>query len=112
MRASPIASEARAILEASSYAASSPLNCIILSDCKTLVDSLHGPDRLWPWECFGTLGCISSILKTNSSISLKFINIRFNAQADWVAKHTRMGNLPAHWLGCIPLPSLVRPPQI
>ncbi|CAN1220177.1 hypothetical protein LINPERPRIM_LOCUS1811 [Linum perenne] len=62
LSASSIASEARVILETTSYVVSSPLSCVILSDCKTLIDCLHGPKSLWRWECFGALGSISSLL--------------------------------------------------
>ncbi|CAN1830600.1 hypothetical protein LINPERHAP1_LOCUS32912 [Linum perenne] len=91
MSTSPIASEARAILEAVIYATTSPLNCCILSDCKTLIDCLFEPERCWPWDCYGTLGCISRIIKSHPSISFLFIRRRLNSQADWVAKQSRLG---------------------
>ncbi|CAN1308550.1 F-box/kelch-repeat protein At3g06240, partial [Linum perenne] len=95
LSASPIASEARAILEATRYAASSLLSCVILSDCKTLIYCLRGPKGLWSRECFGTLGSISSLLSSSPTTS--------NYQADWVAKHARLGTLPCNWLGLVPL---------
>ncbi|CAN1836487.1 Putative ribonuclease H protein At1g65750 [Linum perenne] len=100
--ASPIASEARALLEATKYAKSSPLQCVIFSDCKTLVDSIKGPERLWPWDCYGTLGYISRIRRSCPFISFQFIRRRLNSQADWVAKHTRQGTLPPDWVDTIP----------
>ncbi|CAN1755655.1 hypothetical protein LINPERHAP1_LOCUS5811, partial [Linum perenne] len=108
LSASPIASEARAILEATRYVASSPLNCVVMSDCKTLIDCLSGLKSLWPWECFGTLGSISSLLSSSPTISFQFIPTRSNIQADWVAKHARLEFLPRNWLGLVPPSTIVR----
>ncbi|CAN1826777.1 hypothetical protein LINPERHAP1_LOCUS31697 [Linum perenne] len=107
MSSSPLASEARALLEAAIYATGSPLNCCIFSDCKTLIDCLRGSTSNWPWECYGSLGCLSRIISTHPSISFHFIRRRFNSQADWVAKMTRLGTLPPRWWDSVPVSNYV-----
>ncbi|CAN1186708.1 hypothetical protein LINPERPRIM_LOCUS10989 [Linum perenne] len=94
MSSSPIATEARALLEVALYATSTPLNYNIFSDYKILIDCLAGPKRCWPWDYYGILGNISRIMRSHPSIYFHFIRRRFNYQADWVAKLTRLGNLP------------------
>ncbi|CAN1749862.1 hypothetical protein LINPERHAP1_LOCUS3855 [Linum perenne] len=107
MSTSPIATEVRALLETANYATSSPLNCCIFSDCKTIIDCFHGPESRWPWECFGTLGCVSRIIRSNPFISFCFIRRRFNSQANWVAKLARLGTLPPHWWNAAPASTFV-----
>ncbi|CAN1840928.1 hypothetical protein LINPERHAP1_LOCUS36281 [Linum perenne] len=107
MSTSLIASEARAILEAAIYATRSPRDCCILSDCKTLIDCLYEPESCWPWDCYGTIGCISRIIQSHPSISFHFIRRRFNSQADWVAKLARLGTLPSLWWNVIPASNYV-----
>ncbi|CAN1847993.1 hypothetical protein LINPERHAP1_LOCUS38746 [Linum perenne] len=107
MSYSPLASEARALLEAAIYVTGSPLNCCIFSDRKILIDCLYGPKRCWPWDCYGTLGCLSIIISSHPSISFHFIPRRFNSQADWVAKLARLGTLPPIWWNLIPTSNYV-----
>ncbi|CAN1725370.1 hypothetical protein LINPERHAP1_LOCUS43 [Linum perenne] len=95
--ASPIAAEAHAFMEATRYAANAPLRCTILSDCLTPVTSLKGPQSLWPWDCFGSLGRISNFLAEPPDISFGFTPRLLNCQADWVAKRTRSRTLPINW---------------
>ncbi|CAN1802075.1 hypothetical protein LINPERHAP1_LOCUS23224 [Linum perenne] len=45
---SPIVAEARAILEAVSWASTNHSRCVILTDCLTLVSSLSDPKHRWP----------------------------------------------------------------
>ncbi|CAN0902658.1 hypothetical protein LINGRAHAP2_LOCUS22097 [Linum grandiflorum] len=56
---SSVVSEARALLEGLSYATGTHAPCHILSDCKTLVDVVHGPANrvvVDSWSCYGILG--------------------------------------------------------
>ncbi|CAN1820623.1 hypothetical protein LINPERHAP1_LOCUS29184 [Linum perenne] len=103
LSASPIATEARALLEATMFAASSPLNCVILSDCLTLINCIRGPESRWPWDCYGTLGSIISISRSCPRSSFKFIRMNLNSQADWVAKQARQGTLPPKWVEMAPI---------
>ncbi|CAN1786981.1 hypothetical protein LINPERHAP1_LOCUS17450 [Linum perenne] len=96
--ASPIASEARAILEAALFAASSPIHCVIHSDCLRIINSIRGPVNRWPWECYGTLGSITRVLRSCPHVTLKFIRRNLNFHADWVANQTRRGTLPPDWV--------------
>ncbi|CAN1764786.1 hypothetical protein LINPERHAP1_LOCUS9412 [Linum perenne] len=95
---SPIASEAHALLEATLYAASSPIPCVIHSDCLSLINCIRGPQHRWPWECYGTLGHLTKVLHTCSHVSFKFIRRNLNTLADWVAKQARQGTLPPDWM--------------
>ncbi|CAN1163910.1 hypothetical protein LINPERHAP2_LOCUS25268, partial [Linum perenne] len=107
LSSSPIAFEARALLEVALYATRSPLNCCIFSDCKTLVDCLYGPESSWSWDCYGTLRCLSRIIRSHPSISFRFIHRRFNSQADWVANLARRGTLQPFWGNEVPASTIV-----
>ncbi|CAN1181562.1 hypothetical protein LINPERHAP2_LOCUS35466 [Linum perenne] len=109
--ASPIASEARAILEATLFAASSPLHCVIHSDCLNVLNHIRGPKSRWPWECYGTLGAISRVLRTCPHVTFKFIRRNLNCLADWVANQTRQGTLPPNWVDIGSSPLDVRLPR-
>ncbi|CAN1817234.1 hypothetical protein LINPERHAP1_LOCUS27993, partial [Linum perenne] len=98
---SPIVAEARAILEAVSWASTTHSRCSILSDCLTLVSSLSGPKHRWPWECYETLGSISCLLDLYPLISISFTPRSLNVKADWVAKSTRLGTLPLDWISLL-----------
>ncbi|CAN1725718.1 hypothetical protein LINPERHAP1_LOCUS210 [Linum perenne] len=95
---SPIALEARALLEAVSFAGSTPAHCIVFSDCLTLVNCLQRPPSFWPWECYGVLACIQSLLRSSPSTIVRFTPRKYNKMADWVARTTRTSCLPPNWL--------------
>ncbi|CAN1820160.1 hypothetical protein LINPERHAP1_LOCUS28987 [Linum perenne] len=109
--ASPIASEARALLEAYLYAASSPLHLVIHSDCLNILNCIRGPESRWPWECYGTLGAISRVLRICPHVSFKFIRRNLNYLADWVANQTRQWTLPLDWVELGPSSLDVRAPR-
>ncbi|CAN1822360.1 hypothetical protein LINPERHAP1_LOCUS29947 [Linum perenne] len=100
---SPIVAEACALLEAVSMVRTSPTSCTICSDCLNLVNSLKGPKTSWPWECFGLLGRISSILRDSPNIQICFIHRKHNSIADWVARSARDSILPPNWIFNIPI---------
>ncbi|CAN1758763.1 hypothetical protein LINPERHAP1_LOCUS6914 [Linum perenne] len=98
---SPIVVEARALLEAVSFAASSHLSCTIFSDCLNLVSSIKANKRRWPWECYGLLGSISSLLLSSPTTTVRFVPRRDNLYADWVARAARTSSLPPDWVNKI-----------
>ncbi|CAN1794536.1 hypothetical protein LINPERHAP1_LOCUS20329 [Linum perenne] len=95
---SPIVSEARALLEAVTFAALSGARCIIFSDCLTLVASIKALKCKWPWECYGLLGRITDILSSSPSTTVRFIPRKENVLADWVAREARQNRLQPDWL--------------
>ncbi|CAN1815382.1 hypothetical protein LINPERHAP1_LOCUS27430, partial [Linum perenne] len=95
---SPIVSEARALLEAVSLARLSPVRCTVFSDCLTLVNCVSSPSCRWPWECYGLLASIMSVIRTSPTIQVRFTPRRNNMLADWVARSARDSCLPENWL--------------
>ncbi|CAN0919386.1 hypothetical protein LINGRAHAP2_LOCUS31420 [Linum grandiflorum] len=91
---SAIVAEARALLEGLSFATEPGASCHVFSDCKTLVDAIHGPQVDWPWSCYGLLGSIKAIVSSVSTISIRFIPRGDNMRADSAAKAARIGPLP------------------
>ncbi|CAN1762004.1 hypothetical protein LINPERHAP1_LOCUS8157 [Linum perenne] len=98
---SPIVAEARALLEAVTFASTSVSRCDIFSDCITLVTNIKTQKHKWPWECYGLLGGIVEILHSHPSIEVHFIPRKDNDFADWVARSARQNCLPQDWLDCI-----------
>ncbi|CAN1811453.1 hypothetical protein LINPERHAP1_LOCUS26224 [Linum perenne] len=93
--------EARALLEAVSFASSSQSRCTIYSDCLLLVASIKAHKSKWPWDCFGLMGSITDILSSDPSISVRFTPRKENRYADWVARNARQNRLPRDWLQLI-----------
>ncbi|CAN1137646.1 hypothetical protein LINPERHAP2_LOCUS10198 [Linum perenne] len=103
-------SEARALLEAVSFASRVQSPCTVFSDCLLLVASLKAQISKWPWDCYGLLGAITDILSTSPSISVRFTPRKENKFADWVARSARQNRLPPDWLHWV-WASRVPPPQ-
>ncbi|CAN1761143.1 hypothetical protein LINPERHAP1_LOCUS32523 [Linum perenne] len=99
---SPMAAEARALLEAVSMVNRTPVPCTIYSDCLNLVNCLIGQIKSGPWECFGLLARISTILTDSPNIQVCFTPRKHNKIADWVARSARDSILPPNWLLNIP----------
>ncbi|CAN1797742.1 hypothetical protein LINPERHAP1_LOCUS21403 [Linum perenne] len=95
---SPIVSEAKALLEAVSYAARSPLQCMVFSDCLTLVNCLNSHSFRWPWDCYGLIARIRKVLETSPSTIVQFTLRKLNWTAEWVARSARDLSLPPDWL--------------
>ncbi|CAN1781932.1 hypothetical protein LINPERHAP1_LOCUS15612 [Linum perenne] len=91
-------SEARALLEAVSYASRSQSRCTVYSDCLRLVASITAQKSKWPWDCYGLLGSITDILTASHHISIRFTPRKENRYADWVARSARQNRLPTDWL--------------
>ncbi|CAN1849938.1 hypothetical protein LINPERHAP1_LOCUS39593 [Linum perenne] len=91
---SPMVSEARALLEAVSFASRSHSRCTVYSDCLRLVASTTAQKSKWLWDCYGLLGSITDILATSHPISIRFTPRKENRYADWVARSARQNRLP------------------
>ncbi|CAN1171812.1 hypothetical protein LINPERHAP2_LOCUS29794 [Linum perenne] len=94
-------SEARALLEAVSFASSSQSSCTVYSDCLLLVASIKTQKSKWSWDCYGLMGSITDILSSAPFISVRFIPRKENIYADWVARSARQNRLPRDWLQLI-----------
>ncbi|CAN1800846.1 hypothetical protein LINPERHAP1_LOCUS22713 [Linum perenne] len=101
MCSSPTVSEAKAFLEAMTFACNSQCSCTIFSDCLTLVNSVKAQKHRWPWECYGLIGRITDIFGSSPNISIRFLPRKENIFADWVAHNTRLKRLPPEWLNLI-----------
>ncbi|CAN1748065.1 hypothetical protein LINPERHAP1_LOCUS3293 [Linum perenne] len=95
---SPMVSEARALLEAVSFASLSQSRCTVYSDCLRLVASITAQKSKWSWDCYGLLGRITNILATSHPISVRFTPRKENRYADWVTRSARQNRLPTNWL--------------
>ncbi|CAN1162564.1 hypothetical protein LINPERHAP2_LOCUS24573 [Linum perenne] len=93
-----LVAEARAILEATPYATTSPLQCTIMSDCLSLIKCLPSTPDKWPWECYRTLSSIHKLLDEGPQLRFIFTPRRLNQRADWVARKTRIRALPSNWM--------------
>ncbi|CAN1823339.1 hypothetical protein LINPERHAP1_LOCUS30341, partial [Linum perenne] len=82
MCSSPIVSEAKALLEAVTFASNSQCSCTIFSDCFTLMNNIKAQKHKWPWECYGLIGRITDILGSSPNISIRFIPRKENIFAD------------------------------
>ncbi|CAN1156735.1 hypothetical protein LINPERHAP1_LOCUS9083 [Linum perenne] len=79
---SPIVAEAKALLEAVSYAARSPHQCMVFSDCVILINCFHSYIFRWPWDCYGLIARIRKALETSPSITVHFTPRKLNGTAD------------------------------
>ncbi|CAN1770975.1 hypothetical protein LINPERHAP1_LOCUS11748, partial [Linum perenne] len=95
---SPIVSEAKALLEAVSYAARSPQPCMVFSDYLILVAGLNSHHDRWPWDCYGIIARIRKALETSPSTTVQFTPRCLNGTTYWVARSSRDLSLPPDWL--------------
>ncbi|CAN1178694.1 hypothetical protein LINPERHAP2_LOCUS33809 [Linum perenne] len=57
-----------------------------------------GPKHRWPWECYGLIGRIVELLKTDPSTSIRFITRKDNKATDTIARAARKNRFPSNWL--------------
>ncbi|GLU14963.1 hypothetical protein SLE2022_314970 [Rubroshorea leprosula] len=105
---SPAVGEACALLFAICFAQSLNIShAVFESDCKLVVDSVHGKLSKIPWEISSTISEIKDKLSSSPWLSLQHISRPANLVADWVAKATLKGTCPHYWAYCPPHQLLV-----
>ncbi|CAN1185636.1 hypothetical protein LINPERHAP2_LOCUS37675 [Linum perenne] len=94
--------EAKAVLVATEMARNEDGVCVIISDCKTLVDAIDSPAYCWPWECAAYIAAIRDIMITNHNIQICWQGRESVRVADMIARRARDNCLEADWLLNLP----------
>ncbi|CAN1166445.1 hypothetical protein LINPERPRIM_LOCUS34267 [Linum perenne] len=89
-----IIAEADAVLQAVEMVESESDTCVIISDCKTLVEAINSNPQSWPWECASTIAAIRERMDRAPQIGV-YWQMRENVRdADRVARMVRENRLP------------------
>ena len=95
---SPVIVEAKAIFEATMFAASCfSLPVLIESDCKVVIDAILMEPTLIPWDDIGVVEAIRDMARKFANISFSFVYREANEPAHWVAISAKCGALPLDW---------------
>ncbi|CAL1408646.1 unnamed protein product [Linum trigynum] len=99
----PFEAETKALLEGLKLAQEYGTECVVQSDCQTLVKALNQDSRSWPWRGAAWIGTMVSILRANPQIKVKAVARKFNVRADWVARSLARSSLPDDWISVLDL---------
>ncbi|CAN1135840.1 hypothetical protein LINPERHAP2_LOCUS42260 [Linum perenne] len=97
-----IVAEAKAILTAVEMVRTETDICVIISDCKALVDAIHSPPPRWPWECHSIIAAIREITDAAPAIGIFWQRRELLRDADKIARMAREDSLPTDWLTDLP----------
>lgn len=82
------------LLKASSWLSKNILSTVlIVTDCKTLAETINKSCKDSPWTADNTIQEVNSILKKLPQAQVKYINRKYNSAADHIAKEARVKHL-------------------